>query len=45
MFCENGLINESKMQLNQDEFTEYQWLSPDEALHLYTLKKIPLFPP
>ena len=33
------------MILNEGEFTEYKWLSPDEALTMYEQKKIPLFPP
>jgi hypothetical protein len=33
------------MILNEGEFTESKWLSPDEALSMYEQKQIPLFPP
>jgi hypothetical protein len=31
--------------LNEAEAIDYKWLSPDNALNLYSLKQLPLFPP
>lgn len=31
--------------LNEAEFTDYKWLTPDEALNLYSQSQLPLFPP
>jgi hypothetical protein len=34
-FCDHDPI-EKQLKLNQEEFTEYKWLTPDEVFDLYT---------
>ncbi|CDW77033.1 nucleoside diphosphate-linked moiety x motif mitochondrial-like [Stylonychia lemnae] len=45
LYFEDNNLKNQKIVLNEEEFTEYKWLSPDEALTLYEQQKIPLFPP
>lgn len=44
-FMDEKKQQERPMILNHEEFTEHKWLSPDEALQMYSDKQIPLFPP
>ena len=37
--------DKQEINLNQDESTEYKWLTPDDALHLYSHQRLALFPP
>lgn len=38
-------MNLNPIILNEAEFTDYKWLTPNQALDLYTNKELPLFPP
>eukprot|EP00347_Sterkiella_histriomuscorum_P021957 403332184 len=45
LYFMNQKEHEQKIVLNEEEFTEYKWLAPDEALEMYSQNLIPLFPP
>ena len=44
-FCDQGIATDSKIMLNPEEFTEYKWLTPDEAFRHYCDGSMPIFIP
>jgi len=45
LYFEEDSLLKRPIFLNQDEFTDYKWLSPEDALSMYQRSELPLFPP